>query len=222
MPDEHRSLGERSTFEVRLQIGRQDGGAVAGETRGLGRSLSEQPVLGSLQTVIEVRLEPHNSIRDQSTAIQLLLHPIRGIGEHDLEPARLREQCHLPEREHAGCVHTGDAPQVDQQESERTRLRPLADPLDESPGRSEEHEAIQTEDLDTVGEPLQGGAVAGGSVDVAAERRPERYLSHEVDPTVVDREQDDREEQPHLEPGHDALRGDRQHDRGDDEVLPQR
>ena len=222
MPDEHRSLGDRSSFEVCLQIGRQARGAIAGKAGGASGGLCEQFVLTPLQAVIEVRLESHDPIGDQSTAIQLLLHPIRGIGEHDLEPARLREQCHLPEREHAGCVHTGDAPQVDQQESERTRLRPLADPLDESPGRSEEHESIQAEDLDTVGEPLQGDAVAGGSVHVAAERRAKRHLPHEVDPTVVDREQDDREKQSHLESGHDALRGDRQHDRGDDEVLPER
>ena len=150
------------------------------------------------------------------------MHPIRGIREDDLEPARLREECHLPEREHSGCVHTGDPPQVDQQEPERTRLRPLADPLQESPSRSEEHEPVQAEDLHALGKALQGDAVARGSIDVAAERRPERYLSHEVDPTVVDREQDDREKQPDLESGHDALRGDRQHDRGDDEVLPKR
>ena len=151
--------------------------------------------------------------------LKLLLHPIRYIGEDDLEPARLGEQRHLPEREHARCVHTGDAAQIDQEEPDRPGFRPLAYPLQESAGRPEEHEPVQAEDLDTVDEALQGDAFAGWAVYVAAERGPERDLSHQVDPTVVDREQHDRQDQPHLESGQEPLRGYREHDREDDQVL---
>ena len=173
--------------------------------------------------MIEVGFEPHHPVGGgQPAPLQLFLHPFRRIGEDDLEAARLREQRHLPEREHARCVHAGDASQVDHQEPHRGCLRAFADALEESPRRPEEHEPVQAEDLHTLGETLQGDAVAGGTVDVAAERRPEGDLAHEVDPPIVDGEQDDREEQPHLESRHDALRRDRQHDRGDDEVLPQR
>ena len=131
--------------------------------RGLRKSLGEQFVLTSLQAVIQVRLESNDAVGgDQTASLQLALHPIRSIGEDDLEPARLREQRDLAEREDARCVHAGDASQVEQQEPDRAGLRSPADPLEESPRRSEEHEPIQAKDLDPLGQAFEDDAVPGG------------------------------------------------------------
>ena len=73
--------------------------------------------------------------------------------------------------------------------------RPLDDP--------EEHEPVHAQDLDTVTHRLQR-ALCRRPVDVAVVGLPEGDLAHQLDPPVVDREQDAREHEPDHDAGQEA------------------
>ena len=226
LTDQDGPLGELPALEVRPQAGRHAGEPIARpvhDDEGFGDSALEQTLLAPLQAAVQVRLEPDDPLGlDDPAVLQLLPHLIGHAREHQLEPDRLRQVHHLYERHHRRGVHARHASEIDHQEPQRCRFHACADPLEQAVGGPEEQEPVHAQDLDTVTHRLQRRALAGRPVDVAVVGLPEGHLAHQLDPPVVDREQDAREHEPDHDAGQKAPPDDRGEDHQDDGVLERR
>src|SRR6266480_2518922 len=69
----------------------------------------EQALLAPLQAMIQVRLEPHDSVgRDDPATPELLPHHVRHATKYELELPRLGQLRHLEEGHHGRGVHARD------------------------------------------------------------------------------------------------------------------
>jgi hypothetical protein len=113
---------------------------------------------------------------DDAAARELPTHRLRGAREHQLGSVRFRQLYSLAERKHRRSVHSGDAAEIQQHEAQRPPRQPYVDPIEQPARRPEEHEPLQPQDLDPIGErpqrrPLFGRPISEGAHPKAIQAR---------------------------------------------------